>query len=535
MHHQDTAVYFEVYTTKDGMPNNIVNGILEDDTGNLWISTNKGITKFNTEDLAFRNYDKTDGLQGNEYNYTASLKSSRGEFYFGGKNGFNVFRPEDIKENPNKPAIVLTDFQIFNESIDKVKVRRAARKVYQSISEVDEIKISHKQNVIGFEFSALDYGNPGKNQYKYMLEGFDKDWTEISADKRYASYTNLNGGKYVFRVAGSNSDGLWNEEGLSIKLVVRPPFWKRKSFIIISLLIIVYLVIRYIRERQQKIARDKKMLEDKIKAGMEEVEKQKQEVANKDVELEERIEGDKEQNWYNIGMAKMSDVMSKNKDDLLKLSQRIITEMVEYVGIQQGALYLLNDENESDPYLELMAAYAPDDERLEGKRNNLQEGQIGACFAEKKIIKINNLPEGYANLISGLGESALKNLVVIPLKLNEVAVGVVELLSIEAVADYRIEFVEKAGETLTAILTSLKANVQSRKLLDQQKVQSEELSSQEEELRQNLEEMQATQEESSRRADKLTKHTNEFKEKEKKYLEKIKKLEATIKTFKKKK
>ncbi|MBA7564450.1 hypothetical protein ES708_06113 [subsurface metagenome] len=326
MHHQDTAVYFEVYTTKDGMPNNIVNGILEDDTGNLWISTNKGITKFNTEDLAFRNYDKTDGLQGNEYNYTASLKSSRGEFYFGGKNGFNVFRPEDIKENPNKPAIVLTDFQIFNESIDKVKVRRAARKVYQSISEVDEIKISHKQNVIGFEFSALDYGNPGKNQYKYMLEGFDKDWTEISADKRYASYTNLNGGKYVFRVAGSNSDGLWNEEGLSIKLVVRPPFWKRKSFIIISLLIIVYLVIRYIRERQQKIARDKKMLEDKIKAGMEEVEKQKQEVANKDVELEERIEGDKEQNWYNIGMAKMSDVMSKNKDDLLKLSQRIITE-----------------------------------------------------------------------------------------------------------------------------------------------------------------------------------------------------------------
>ncbi len=530
--HRDNEITFEVLTEKDGLPSNTINGILEDDEGNLWISTNRGISKFNPDERTFRNFDKSDGLQGNEFNYTASLKSSTGDFYFGGKEGFNVFRPEEIRENPNIPRIVLTDFQIFNKSIDKVKVRRRGKKVFRSIDEVDEIKISYKENVIGFEFAALDYGNPGKNQYKYILEGFDKEWTSISADKRYASYTNLNGGKYVFRVMGTNSDGLWNEEGLTIKLIVTPPFWKRKLFILLCILILSYLIIRYVRDRQQKVIRDKKMLEDKIKAGLKEVDNQKQEVTAMNKELEERLERDKEQNWYNVGMAKMSEVMSKNKDELQKFAQSIITELVDYIEVQQGAIYMLNDDDEGDSFLELMAAYAPDDERLIGKRIELQEGQIGACFTEKKVIRVNDLPEGYASLTSGLGDSSLKHLAIIPIQLNEIAIGVLEFISFKEVSDYRLEFIEKAGETMTAILTSLKANEQTKKLLDQQKTQAEELSSQEEELRQNIEEMQATQEEAARRAEQLTIYSAEFEEKEKEYLTRIELLEKENKKLK---
>jgi transcriptional regulator with GAF, ATPase, and Fis domain len=283
--------------------------------------------------------------------------------------------------------------------------------------------------------------------------------------------------------------------------------------------------MKYVRERQQKVIRDKKILEDKIKTSMEEVEKQKNEALLKTKALEERIESEKEQNWYNVGMAKMSDVMSKNKDDLQKFSQSIIIELVEYVKVEQGALYILNDKDEEDLYLLLTAAFAPDDDRLTGKRVELQENQVGACFTEKKVIRVNDLPAGYASLTSGLGETPLKHLVIIPIQLNEIAIGVIELLSFEEVPDYKIEFIEKAGETMTAILTSLKANEQTNKLLSKQKLQGEEMASQEEELRQNLEEMQATQEEAARKAEELSIFTLEFEEKEKEYLAKIEELE----------
>lgn len=496
--HRDSLISFEVLTVDDGLPNNVINDILEDDKGNLWISTNHGMTRFNPEARTFRNYDLTDGLQGNEFNYTAAIKSSSGEFYFGGKNGFNVFRPVDIVDNPHKPSIVLTDFQLFNKSVDKIKVRIKGKKRYVNLSEVNKIKLSHKENVIGFEFSALDYGNPVKNKYKYKLEGFDKEWNEISSAKRYASYTNLKGGKYTFRVVGSNSDGLMNEEGLSIRLFVKPPIWQRWWFILLFVLIIGAIAYRYFSTRREANEREKEMLEAKIREGLSELEKQKKEVALKDKALQDKIESEKEQNWYNFGMNKMSEVMSRSKDDLFKLSQGIISQIVEYVEVAQGAIYLINDEKEEDRFLELMASYAPDDQRLTGSRFELEVGQLGACLMEQRVVKVDNLPEGYAHLTSGLGESPLKHMAIIPLRLNEITIGVIELLSFQEIPQYRIEFVEKAGETLTSILTSLKANKKTQKLLDAQKILAEEMAAQEEELRQNLEEMQATQEELGR-------------------------------------
>ncbi len=229
---------FNHYTEKDGLPNNSVVGILADDEGHLWLSTGKGLSKFNPETETFRNYDVSDGLQGNEFDgVKAYLKTRDGEMFFGGLNGFNAFYPEQVKDNPYIPPVVLTDFKIFDKSV----------KLNTAISETKELKLSYKDNFFGFEFAALDYTNPQKNQYAYKLEGFDKDWI-YSGSRRYATYTNLDGGTYTFRVKGSNNDDVWNEEGTSLKIIITPPPWKTAwayTLYIVSLFCAIYTYVQW--------------------------------------------------------------------------------------------------------------------------------------------------------------------------------------------------------------------------------------------------------------------------------------------------
>ncbi|MBN1952179.1 MAG: PAS domain-containing protein [Bacteroidales bacterium] len=512
---------FKTLTKADGLSGNTINGILEDNDGYLWISTDGGITKFHPDSLTFKNYDKSDGLQGNEFNYTASLISNNGNFFFGGKNGFNMFFPRDILDNPNPPKVVITSISILNKPYRTLTVKVDGKKVSKSVTTIKNLVLSHKQNILTFEFAALDFGNTQKNQYKYKLEGFDEKWIAVDASKRFATYTNLPSGDYVFQVLASNGDGIWAKVPTTIDITIKPPFWKTWWFI--SLIIILNLIIAYavIKRRIRKIKEDKLALETRIQEGLREVEKQKEEVAQKDLALQQKIENEKEQNWYNVGMGRMSQVMSQNKDNLHQLSQSIISEIVEYVEVSQGAIYLINDDDETDKYLELTAAYAPDDERLRGMKVKPGEGQIGTCFTEGSVIRIDNLPEDYSLFSSGLGELALSHLAIIPLKLNEIVIGVVELLSLKSLADYKLNFVEKSGETLTSILTALKANEKTQKLLEQQRMQAEELSAQEEELRQNLEEMQATQEELARMKEAERVAEEERREAEKEFMEQL--------------
>jgi hypothetical protein len=235
----------------------------------------------------------------------------------------------------------------------------------------------------------------------------------------------------------------------------------------------------------------------------------------KDKELELKILNEKEQNWINTGMNRFSTIISKSKDNAEMLSKNIIVEFIEYLEVQQGALYLYNDDDENNPCLILTASYAPDEERLKDRRFELNEGQVGACFSERKVIRIDNIPKGYAKLSSGLGVAFLKHLVLVPLKLNEIVIGVVEFLSFETLSDFKVGFVEKTGETLTSLLTALRANEKTSKMLEQQKLHAEEYAAHEEELRQNLEEMQATKEEADRHVEELHILSQEFDEKEK--------------------
>ncbi|MFT4929889.1 MAG: signal transduction histidine kinase/ligand-binding sensor domain-containing protein, partial [Phenylobacterium sp.] len=231
---------FSHYGEKDGLANDIVYGILEGAQGQLWLSTNKGLSRFDPEGKKdsdmFTNYDVNDGLQSNEFTFGAYYKSAGGELFFGGSNGFNYFLPENIKQDNQPPNVVLTDFLLFNQSVP-VKTAKPTKptkpakpsdgfSLPKGIDDLDHLILTHKQDVISFQFAALHFANSLKNQYQYKLQGQDEDWIETDAQNRRATYTNLPGGNYVFMVKASNKDGHWNETGKSLKITVLPPPWK---------------------------------------------------------------------------------------------------------------------------------------------------------------------------------------------------------------------------------------------------------------------------------------------------------------------
>jgi ligand-binding sensor domain-containing protein/serine phosphatase RsbU (regulator of sigma subunit) len=214
---------FRQYHQKDGLPNDMILGILEDGQGNLWLSTNKGISRLDEKRETFRNYDYSDGLQGDEFSQNAYARSPvTGEMYFGGTNGFNVFHPDNVKNNPFVPPVVLSSFTRYNT--DDAEGRPIEEK---GITAKSRITLSYKDNVATFQFAALSYYNPARNQYAYKLEGYSDSWIQLGRERK-ATFTNLDGGEYVLRVRGSNNDGTWNEQGTALTVVVTPPWWKTR-------------------------------------------------------------------------------------------------------------------------------------------------------------------------------------------------------------------------------------------------------------------------------------------------------------------
>jgi PAS domain S-box-containing protein len=217
---------FQAYREKQGLPNDTVLGILEDDEGYLWNTTNNGLAKFDPRTELFTTYTTADGLQSNEFNSNAYFRSRDGTLYVGGVHGFNLFRPEDVKPNPVPPPVAITRFAVFNQpqNVD--------------LSGQTPIKLSYEQDFISFDFAALDFNKPEKNQYAYKLEGFDEEWVDAGT-RPYASYTNLPGGNYTFRVKASNGDGVWNAEGAAIPIEITPPLWETWGFRIAALSLLV--------------------------------------------------------------------------------------------------------------------------------------------------------------------------------------------------------------------------------------------------------------------------------------------------------
>lgn len=209
------------FTIEDGLADNSVKSIVEDDNGNLWLGTGSGISLFDTGKNQFTNFGKTDGVIGSDFNFSAAYKNKDGIIFMGSTEGLNYFFPGDVKLSTFMPPLLITDFQIFNKSVEVGD----DSPLTSSLCQTEEIILSHTQNVFSFQFAALDYSSPHKIQYAYKMEGFDNDWIN-SGSRRFVTYTNLNPGDYTFKVNSTNSDGIWNKNIKELKLIITPPWWQ---------------------------------------------------------------------------------------------------------------------------------------------------------------------------------------------------------------------------------------------------------------------------------------------------------------------
>jgi signal transduction histidine kinase/ligand-binding sensor domain-containing protein len=257
---------FSVYREGDGLASNAVYGILEDGDGILWLSTNDGLSRFDPQTGTFRNYDTSDGLQSQEFNSGAYHKSPSGEMFFGGIQGFNAFYPERIREdNPYVPPVVLTSLTQGGEPLD----------LGQATSSVQALTLNWPNNYFEFEFAALSFSRPEKNQHAYMLDGFDKDWVQAGT-KRFGRYTNLPGGTYTLRIKGSNGEAVWNNEGTAVRVAVVPPFWQTWLFRVIVLVVLVAGAVGIYRQRVKSIEARSRDLEKEVQERTQEIEQRRQ-------------------------------------------------------------------------------------------------------------------------------------------------------------------------------------------------------------------------------------------------------------------
>jgi len=271
---------FTTFTNKHGLPDNNVYSIIADNKGQLWLGTSNGLSRFDPVARTFTNYDDKDGLQSNVFaageggdlSKGSCLKSSDGTIYFGGNNGFNFFDPLQLKVNNNKAPVVITQFKLFD-------------KIVNGATELKKILLDHDENYFSFEFASLSFYNPTKNQYRYILQGVDKDWVN-SGSRRYVAYTNVDPGTYVFRVKGTNNDGVWNEEGTSITIIINPPWWRTWwAYTIYGLLLLAIIFAIYRMQRQRIIRNERQKTQMKELTQAKEIEKAYHELRSTQAQL----------------------------------------------------------------------------------------------------------------------------------------------------------------------------------------------------------------------------------------------------------
>ncbi len=266
-----------------GLQSSTVYSILKERNNLLWFSTNNGLIKLQLNDTSITSYFENDGLQSNEFNSGSAFKSDKGELFFGGVEGFNAFYPAQILHDTIAPNVVITALKIFNQPIDALK----SKILKKSISFAESISLSYKQNFFSFEFSALHFSSPENNEFKYMMEGLDEDWNYVGTQNQ-AYYTNLEPGEYVFKVLGSNSDGIWSKTPATIKIRITPPFWKTWWFRLLGVIIVIAIVYFYNRQRLNRVVKQKRLLENQIRERTATVMKQKEEIENQKSIIEEQ-------------------------------------------------------------------------------------------------------------------------------------------------------------------------------------------------------------------------------------------------------
>lgn len=265
----ETTAEFLVYNSNNGLPSDMVKAIKEDSKGMLWISSPQGVSRFNPKTETFKLFEKLNGILGTVYLPGSYHQKRDGELFFGTTEGLTVFHPDDLNNDSYIPPVVLTNFLLFNEPVP-LSWKQPDSPLAKAIDRTKKIKLNYRQSVFSFEFAGLHFAEPAKNRYAYKLEGFDDDWIQTDASKRFATYTNLSAETYTFKVKAANKDGVWNHEGVSIQVEVDPPPWKTWWAYCLYALAIVGVILSYLESHRRKLAVQKavnlRLLEvDKLK------------------------------------------------------------------------------------------------------------------------------------------------------------------------------------------------------------------------------------------------------------------------------
>ncbi|WP_338769087.1 ATP-binding protein [Bernardetia sp. ABR2-2B] len=328
------------YTKKDGLPNDVVYAILEDEEGNLWGSTNHGIFKFNPKTKTFTNFDKQDGLQDNEFNTFSYFKSEEGELFFGGIGGVNAFSPKDMKKNEFVPPVHLTGFEKLGKKAN----------LQENISDIKEISLPLEESkMLTFHFAALSFYQSNKNKYAYKLEPLQNEWTSLGT-KNELTLTNLSAGNYTLHIKGSNNHGVWSKEEITLNIKIIPPFYQTFwfQFLVIALLLIgIYFYYRY-KVRESKLKSIK--LEKQVKERTNEILIQKEELQITNERLKE-LDNFKEKTT-NMLVHDLKNPLgtiiyeAKNNASIRKASQRMMNLLLALLDSQkiQSPQFQLNVE-----------------------------------------------------------------------------------------------------------------------------------------------------------------------------------------------
>jgi ligand-binding sensor domain-containing protein len=524
-------IKFVKYTTKDGLAGNSIFSINEDDQGCIWTGTNNGLARFNPETGDFINYHQHDGTQGNYYNAGASTyKNKDGFLYFAGKHGVTFFHPDSIKPNTIKPKSAITKLRINNKLVNPGDVINDQVIIKNALHHTDKINLNYKNKNFSLEFAAFHFVAPEKNKFKYKLEGYDKNWTTVSASHRWVTYTNLNPGKYTFRLFAANYDNIWQNKPTTLTINILPRWYQGWWFYFIIILIAgagFYLFIDA-RRRQNKKARE--YLTKELEKGKNELQEKQTYLQHKIQIIEEKKKAEEENNWYNEGLKQIGTVLSKNKNNLNALAYEIIKQITNYIGAEKSAFILLHeaDEENENALLKVIATY-PDKFEERGSRSFLiNESEVGACFQSGEMIKIDHLPENYIINRNNQQEKQPDYLYLLPLKQEEHKVGVLEIASTKQFKEITLNFLEEISATIASSIIISKNNKKLQNMIKEADEQANKLKQQEEELRQNMEELTVTQEESDKREEKIRKERDKLKKEYDANKEEIEKLKKKI-------
>ena len=447
---------FQPITEEDGLSGNSIKGIVEDVKGNLWVTTNKGLTRLSPDRQSFKNYDTSDGLQGNDFGGNTTIVTPSGYILAGGAKGFNVFHPDQLKENEFIPPVILSSFKMLGKEVpiyqDSLFFDSPLK---QSIGYTENLELSHEDKVVEFEFAALNFIKPQKNKYKYIMKGFETEWRETTAERRFATYTNLPKGKdLVFTVLASNNDGKWNETGTSITIYVKPPFWETWWFRLIILLAITAGVLAFFSARTARLKRQKERLEAQVKERTQELQTKQEEVLAQNEELHQQQEEILAQRDHieqkNLALTEQKEEVEKsyrNVNILADIGQEVtasldlptviqrtyesVNQLMDASGFGIGIFEEVKKEILFKGYIE-KGKVLPSHSTPYAPESDLASWSIH----HQKEVMINDTENEYSNYIEGAqiknieGEMP-QSLIYLPLILNEKVVGVITVQSFE--------------------------------------------------------------------------------------------------------